>query len=156
MKYLLAFSLLNPQLLMNFLELNQGTQSWIDWPFPVTIPFILFACLLGWEFLLLLSKSAKLAVIFGPTAFFFLSLTLTLIPWSSLIIIHGSSAGESSSRYVLQWGRDPLCLFLSCLSWGCHSLFVHLLATSPLGFHFRKNLLRSSSLCAQLACSNRT
>lgn len=42
-------------------------------PFPVTIPFILFACLLWWEFLLLLSKSARLAVIFGPTAFFFKS-----------------------------------------------------------------------------------
>lgn len=113
----------------------------------MTIPFILFACLLGWEFLLLLSKLAKLAVIFGPIAFFFLSLTLTIIPWSSLIIIHGGSAGESSSRYVLQRWRNPLCMLLSSLSWGCHSLFVHPLATSLLGFHFRKNLLRSSSLC---------
>lgn len=88
--------------------------------------------------------------------FFFLNLILTVRLWSSLIIIHGSSAGESSSWCVWQQCGGPLCMLLSCLSWGCHSLFVHPLAASLLGFHFRKNLLRSSSLCAQPACSNST
>lgn len=93
---------------MNFLELNQGTQSWIDWPFPATIPFILFACLLGWEFLLLLSKSAKLAVIFGPySTFFFKSQSNWNTVESRFITIHGSSAGESSSRCALQRCGDP-------------------------------------------------
>ena len=31
-------------------------------------------------------------------------------------------------------------MLFSCLSWGCHSLFVHPLATSLLGFPFRKKL----------------
>ena len=52
-----------------------------------------------------------------------------------------------SSWCVLQCCEDPLCMLSSGLSWGCHSLFVHPLATSLLGFHFRKNLLRSRSLC---------
>lgn len=53
-----------------FLSWIQVTQSWTDWFLPVIIPFILFAYLLWWESLLLLSKSAKLVVNFGPTAFF--------------------------------------------------------------------------------------
>lgn len=39
--------------------------------------------------------------------FFFLSLTVTEIPWSRFITIHGRSAGESSSRCALQRCGDP-------------------------------------------------
>lgn len=93
----------------------------------------------------------------GPTALFFLSLKVTEIPWragslpsTEVLLVRAQAAVPCSDV------ETPLCLLLSGLSWGCHSLFVHPLATCLLGFHFRKNLLRSSSLCAQPACSNRT
>lgn len=119
---------------MNFPELNQGTQSWIDWPFPATSPFILF-CLsprMGVPFVTF--KVGKAGSHLLALQHFFLSLTLTEILWSRLITIHGSSAGENSSCCFLQRCGDPLCLLLSGLSWGCHSLFVHPLATCLLGF----------------------
>lgn len=130
-------------------------KSWIDWPFPETISFILcWSPLMGVLFVTF--KVGKACSHLWPYSIFFLNLILTVRLWSSLIIIHGSSAGESSSWCVWQQCGGPLCMLLSCLSWGCHSLFVHPLATSLLGFHFRKNLLRSSSLCAQPVCSNST
>lgn len=131
----------------NFLELNPGDRkrNWLA--SPVTLPFILFACLLWWESLLSLSRSAGLAVIFGPTAFFFLK---SRINYNTVERPHYQPrkfCRWKSSWCVLQCCEDPLCMLSSGLSWGCHSLFVYPLATSLLGFHFRRNLLRSRSLC---------
>lgn len=93
---------------------------------------------------------------FGPTALFFKS----HINWNTVEQVHYHPRKfcwwELKPLCLAAMWRPPLWLLLSGLSWGCHSLFVHPLATCLLGFHFRKNLLRSSSLCAQPACSNRT
>lgn len=99
-----------------FLSWIQVTQSWIDWFLPVIIPFILFAYLLWWESLLLLSKSAKLVVNFGPTAFFY-SLILTMIPQSSLITKHPKFCRWESSWcvFAVMWRPPVHAFFMSQL-----------------------------------------
>ena len=99
-----------------FLSWIQATQSWTDWFLPLIIAFILFAYLLWWESLLLLSKSARLVVNLGPTAFFW-SLILTMIPQSSLITKHPKFCRWELSWcvFAVMWRRPVHAFFMSQL-----------------------------------------